>query len=451
MNRTNLAAAVVAALTSLAVATTALADSRLFSVRTDRPDVTIDQASFNGQPLTVSGKGGGVTFFRIDNPAGAIPCGGHFQFTASNGLRSDADVDLCAVNWELTLPARMSWMLHAGPRVVTPATVGPHTVTITTDDPNIGISDVFMERTPVSIVARAGNSVQVSVEPDQGGIRCERDLGLRLYDGRTIARRANICANNWSVLVMLAGESTPPPPPAPAPAPPPGPTPPPAPLSQWSFASGGGSVSLINGAPASDEIDFLATCQPGSGQAAITVSRAVPGLRQGMPTTVTLSAGGFTKTYSASGSPFSQIVGGSEPQFSIAASDPLWSALIAEAQLIVGPGHMAPYVVSLHGSSIPTRQFLAACSPVVVAPAPPPGASLQYVCDDGSGITVVFNELNRTAFVSEPGLPSRLLPEVASPPGQQTWAAGPFSLIGADEDITWTTPGRPPRVCNLDQ
>src|SRR2546426_946715 len=81
----------------------ALADSRLFSVRTDKPGATVDQAFAKGQALTVAGKGGGVTFFRMDNPSGAIDCHQHFAFVASTGERQESDVDLCTENWQVTL------------------------------------------------------------------------------------------------------------------------------------------------------------------------------------------------------------------------------------------------------------------------------------------------------------------------------------------------------------
>src|SRR5207245_2821031 len=46
---------------------------------------------------------GGVTFFRMDNPKGAIDCHQHFAFVASTGARQESDVDLCAQNWQVTL------------------------------------------------------------------------------------------------------------------------------------------------------------------------------------------------------------------------------------------------------------------------------------------------------------------------------------------------------------
>src|SRR5258708_31277775 len=101
MTRTKLA---LAAGTALVILTqSAFAESRLFSVRSDKPGITIDQALVNDKGLTVAGKGGGVTFFRMDNPSGAIDCHQHIAFVASSGERQESDVDLCAQNWQVTL------------------------------------------------------------------------------------------------------------------------------------------------------------------------------------------------------------------------------------------------------------------------------------------------------------------------------------------------------------
>ena len=101
MTRTAFLLAATAALVILTQP--AFAESRLFSVRSDKPGVTIDQALVNDKGLTVAGKGGGVTFFRMDNPAGAIDCHQHVAFVASTGERQESDLDLCAQNWQVTL------------------------------------------------------------------------------------------------------------------------------------------------------------------------------------------------------------------------------------------------------------------------------------------------------------------------------------------------------------
>ena len=88
MTRTAFLLAATAALVILTQP--AFAESRLFSVRSDKPGVTIDQALANDKGLTVAGKGGGVTFFRMDNPAGAIDCHQHVAFVASTGERQES-------------------------------------------------------------------------------------------------------------------------------------------------------------------------------------------------------------------------------------------------------------------------------------------------------------------------------------------------------------------------
>src|SRR5947207_1700635 len=92
------------ALTGAAFGATAVsAETRLFSVRTDQPGVIIIGATRNGIQLPVAGQNAGATFFRLDNPAGAVPCSNRLRFTASNDRSVDASVDLCAKNWELTV------------------------------------------------------------------------------------------------------------------------------------------------------------------------------------------------------------------------------------------------------------------------------------------------------------------------------------------------------------
>ncbi len=450
MNRYRHIVASLIALASLAAASDAFADSRFFTARTDRPEVTIDQAFLNGQPLALSGKGGGVSFFRIDNPNGAVSCGGHFRFLASNGQRIQGDYDLCAVNWELTLPSQVSWKpFHQpgngpgpGPQPDTMPGNSQRTVTIATDNPSVAITAVFLDKLPATILGRAGNSVAIGVVPGPGGIPCQRDMGLKLSDGRVIAHRVNICANNWSVLFPIGGGSMPTPPVVSAPPPPP------PPQDQWMF-TGGPNLSLVFGTPQTDSTEFEASCQPGSGQVAVTLSRAVPGLRQGRPIQVTLSSGQFSDTYDAVGSPYSDIAGGSSPQFSVDATDQLWSALIAGTQLIVGPGRAAAYVLPLNGSSGPIRQFIGRCAPKPVVVQPSPGEGLSYLCDDGSEFSIAFNRIDGTAVISEPGRMDQVLPRVPSPPDREVWASGPFRLVGKDENITWSVPGRPPRTCGL--
>jgi hypothetical protein len=489
------------------------ADSRLFSVRANKDGITVDQALVGGQPLAIAGKGGGITFFRIDNPSGAIPCAGQFVFVASNGQRQESAVDLCAQNWQLTVafaaappaaPPQIAAVPVAkpfGPRtiLVGPATSadpgaaqGTQTVTITTDDPNIAISQVFLEKKPVKITSRQGNSVEIELPGPPEAIACQRDLGLKLSDAKTIARRVNICEHDWSVLVLLGDDSAlsepvtaakpalpapplsrPEAPPASA-APPVLALPPPqvvlaappgadgqppdepgiAPGGAWSFSSGGGEAMLIFGSPQSDGAEFSASCRPQSGQVDLAIMRAVPGLQPGGRMSVTLTAGPLSRTYAAVGSPVDQIAGGSFLQFKVAANDPIWQGLIAQTVLVVGTLARPEYGLSLQGSAGPVRRFLGACSRAVFPAgpeagfAPPRPGAVAFRCQDGSLVRVAFDRVNQTAVVDEAGAPSILLiREPVEIEDGARYANGASSLIGQGEIIRWSRFGEPGRLC----
>jgi len=212
----------LAALSWMVPLAPAAAGSRLFIVRADKPGATIDQVLVNGRALKVAGKGDGVTFFRIDDPVGVIGCVHHFVVVASTGEAQRMDVDLCARNWQISI--HLTGPAPAGPqpedtppssapaaplRVAAPITGATQPVTIATDDPRIGIDGVWLDGEPVPLGGRQRDGVTISVRGGPGRIPCERMLGLRLSDGRSIARRVNICDNNWSVLAKLAGDATP--------------------------------------------------------------------------------------------------------------------------------------------------------------------------------------------------------------------------------------------------
>ena len=220
-----------AAIPVMAAAVPARADSRLFSVRTDQPDATIDQVLVNGRALKVAGKGGGLTFFRIDDPVGAVGCVQHFVVVASTGEAQRTDADLCARNWQLLIhlagsaPAEPkaenappSGGPAASPPVAAAITAPTQPITIATDDPKIGIDAVWLDGEPMPLGGRQQDGVTISVPGGPGKIPCQRVLGLRLSDGRSIERKANICDHNWSVLAKLAGEEALPATPQPQPA-----------------------------------------------------------------------------------------------------------------------------------------------------------------------------------------------------------------------------------------
>src|SRR5262249_9797460 len=141
------AALVLAALPMTVALTTAAADSRLFSVRADKPGATVDQVLVNGRALKVAGKGGGLTFFQIDDPVGVVGCVQHFVFVASTGEAQRMDVDLCARNWQVSIHLAGSAPADAKPADTPPSggaaapppvaaaiTGATQPVTIATDD-----------------------------------------------------------------------------------------------------------------------------------------------------------------------------------------------------------------------------------------------------------------------------------------------------------------------------
>ena len=476
------------------------ADSRLFSARSDQNGITIVGASLNGEKLSVAGQGGGVTFFRIDNPGGSVSCTNHIAFTGSNGMVATIDADICASGSQVTVPFSTAAAptppappvakqvvpatpappaVAAPPSAVPPATGGqPATagqppgvqpVTISVDDPNVTIDGVFMGGKPVAINRRIGNSVEVLVAPGAEGVNCSRDLGLVLSDGRRIARAVDICANNRRVAVtLLASGGTPtttaPPPPSPPTAgepPPPataGGPPPAATADVWMFSSTSDNGSLAFAVPNSEDSEFTAVCAPASNEMTLALGRSAPEVKPGATVTVGLSAGAFSRTYQATGSDVSQESGLSNPLIKLKTDDPLWPAIIGGSALTIQIGSAAPYSLSLKGSGAKARQFLAFCSPApAVVPAPPvvgvppmpsPGAgAIPFACDDGSFISVVFDDANAAVIVTEGGggLPMSLR-RVPSRQGARYVGNGD-ELVGYAETITWSRGGSYPATC----
>lgn len=227
-------------------ATAAFADSRLFSARSDAPDVTIDQALINGQPLAIAGKGGGVTFFRIDNLDADVPCANRVVFVTSDGQRKDFSGDFCALDWQVTLPldtaapaepvaeaaapaepqaeeaaappapaVKEPAPVAAAPVPAAPPAPGPsrivtaakkETITIKTDGPAENVRAVLLDGEPVAITGQKGDTLTIEVASAAGGIQCERNIGFNLADGRSVMRPANICANGGAIAVALAGD-----------------------------------------------------------------------------------------------------------------------------------------------------------------------------------------------------------------------------------------------------
>jgi hypothetical protein len=482
----------------LAFDAAAHAETRLFTVRTTQPGVTVIQATRNGADLPVAGQNGGATFFRIDNPQGAVPCSNRIRFVASNGQVVDRLVDLCANNWELTLavsagtttpPPAASALPAASPPAQTQTTtrVNPppsatQPVAIATDDPNATITNVFLRGQEVPIVNRADPYVQINLLGGPQGFACQRDLGLALSDGRRIARDVDVCASNFLVVVALTGGPRPPEPPAnvrpratfqplpqgPAvqlvpqtPSPPPVPGPEMVTNMQWLFSAEGANASFAYAIPNTDASEFTAVCALRSRQITVTLSRSADELGPGGSVPVTFTAGTFAKTYTATGSEVSELDSLSHPVLRLTVADPLWAALIKEKAVTIQIGSSPAYALSLSGSAVQAKQFLAACSP---APPPPPPVSqfpmpgpqfpmpqpgpaattIGYACDDGSTLNVAFDQ--DTAVVYEAGTPPIVLYSVPSDQGSR-WVAGASQLVGLGEQVYWTRQGGYTRAC----
>jgi hypothetical protein len=494
----------LAPLALLALASAAHAETRLFTARTTIPSVTVVQASRNGADLPVAGQNGGATFFRIDNPQGAVPCLNRIRFVASNGQAVDRQVDLCTANWEViiavtgtggTTTTTTTTTNTAPPRppvaapkpMPAPAPVAVNLppsaaqpVAIVTDDPNVTITNVFLRGQEVPVAARQDPYVQINVLGGPSGFECSRDLGLALSDGRRIARVVDVCAANYLVVIPLVGGPRPPAPPAnfrppvvvqplpQAPAPQPQaqlPAPPPAATGpefvsnmQWLFSVDGASASFAYAIPNADASEFTAVCAQRSRQVAVTLSRSADELGPGGTVPVTFTAGAFTRTYTATGSGVSEQDGISHPVLRLTVADPLWASMIKERALQIQIGSSPAYAISLSGSAAQAKQFLAACSP---APPPPPPVSdipqpmpgpmpgpdataLTFFCDDGSTINVAFQQ--NTAAVYEPGAPPVVLFSVPSQGGSR-WIAGQSQLVGLGEQVYWTRQGMNSRAC----
>jgi hypothetical protein len=218
------------------------------------------------------------------------------------------------------------------------------------------------------------------------------------------------------------------------------------------FSSFDNRASLLHGIPETDALDFQAECARRSGRITVRLLEAeVAGLTPGSAIAVTMSAGGFSRTYPGVGSPFDQIVGASLPEVEISAGDPLWSAIIREANLTVAAGPVWRTTLSLAGSAGPARQLLATCSEV--APPPPPLAAVgpgivaNFFCAHGSVISVTFNGANRTALLVEAGAPPLTLHWVPGS-GNPRYSSGQARLVQrSDNEVRWARFGGQAQAC----
>lgn len=369
------------------------ADTRIFSVETDRPGVTVSTVQRDGETLPVVGQGGGRAFFEIDAGSDTVPCTNQLAFTTSTGQRIEYIVDLCAHNWQVVLPLGSAEMPSLPPPAASPPTP-PASLTIYTDDPAVGIDEVHIDGQPTAVVSRQGNAALVNLTPTQRSA-CEHDLGLALVDGRRIARMVDMCAPNGSIVVALDDESAAPaipPPPisgptASPPAPPPASAPPPPASGEirvvdnltWVAGSQGDRATLTYASSAGDDVAFFASCNRGSRQVEISIESAAPEVQPGASVPVTFTAGSFANTFTATGSDINALTGKSSTELTIATSDPFWPALIKEEFLVIQVGSAAPYALSLKGSSKAARPFVDACNlELLGSPQVPPGGPPSF-------------------------------------------------------------------------
>lgn len=147
--------------------------------------------------------------------------------------------------------------------------------------------------------------------------------------------------------------------------------------------------------PQTNDRDFRADCTTQAGFAKITFQQAPAGLQEGMPQAIRVTAGGFSTTYNAFGSSNANDAGVSLPEVNIEMTDPLWEAMIREAELSVSVEGLPAYPVSLKGSASPVRLFVATCA-----------LPQQIVGDDAFGVPgqdpssdLSCNELGRVRSV----------------------------------------------------
>lgn len=134
----------------------------------------------------------------------------------------------------------------------------------------------------------------------------------------------------------------------------------------------GAPTYLTHGVPQTDDIDFRAACRTQSGQATIVFAQTSASTAEGVTEPVSISAGSFSMTYSATGSSANNQYGQSFPQITLPMTDPLWQTLIQESTISVKIQGTPAYTVSLKGSAKPVRLFVATCS------------EAQTIVEDGS-------------------------------------------------------------------
>ncbi|MEH0074219.1 hypothetical protein V6L76_06420 [Pannonibacter sp. Pt2] len=147
---------------------------------------------------------------------------------------------------------------------------------------------------------------------------------------------------------------------------------------------------LVHGPAQGADADFTARCTPQSGFITVSVPQTAAPVSQGSPVSVALKSEEFYTSYDASGSDANNPQGRSLPEFTVAATDPVWDVMARKSVLeVIVEGAVTP--VSLKGSAKAVRLFAAACAlpDQIVDPSSNPamaGGTGDLACTELGGI-----------------------------------------------------------------
>lgn len=124
---------------------------------------------------------------------------------------------------------------------------------------------------------------------------------------------------------------------------------------------GSTQARLVHGSAQGADADFAARCTPQSGFITVSVPQTTAPVSQGNPVSVALKSEEFYTSYDAVGSDASNPQRRSLPEFTVAATDPVWDMMARKSVLeVIVEGAVTP--VSLKGSAKAVRLFAAACA-----------------------------------------------------------------------------------------
>ncbi|WP_186391457.1 MULTISPECIES: hypothetical protein [unclassified Pannonibacter] len=124
---------------------------------------------------------------------------------------------------------------------------------------------------------------------------------------------------------------------------------------------GSTQAQLVHGSAQGADADFIARCTPQSGFITVSVPQTAAPVYQGSPVSVALKSEEFYTGYDATGSDANNPQGRPLPEFTVAATDPVWDVMARKSVLeVIVEGAVTP--VSLKGSARSVRLFAAACA-----------------------------------------------------------------------------------------